>query len=398
MVLSKKYKDIINKTNKPIAFILGKYIVTGLGISRSFGIHKIPVFWLDSNPEQVGFLSRYCHGIHCPELMNNDREYVDFLTSIGKKLNNKGVLFPITDLEVSAILKNRNILEQYFHIPIANFNITNLLIDKKNFYSTLEKYGISYPKTYFLNDTSDLKKYTNEIKYPCIVKPTRSEIFRRNFKTKFFMVDSSKQLLQSFKKANSKDLKVMIQEYIPGHARYMYGFNAYYDKKFHPHGQFVYRRIRQWPPYSGNGVFIEKHENSEFEKIVTDLVKKIKFYGILDAEFKIDSRDNKINLIEINPRCWMQVSFPLQYGINLPLMAYLDAIGKDFKTENIEKKQVKFLFTIQDFYAAVHDMKNHKLTLIEWLSSYKGKKEYAIFSWTDPLPFFKYLWKIRVQY
>ena len=394
MILSKKIQDIITKTRRPIAFILGKYIVTGLGVSRCLGIKNIPVFWLDSNPEQVGFLSRYCQGIFCPDINKNENEYVDYLIAIGKILNNKGVLYPIGDIEASVILNNRNELEQYFHIPIADFKITNLLIDKQNFYSTLKKCGIIYPKTYMPNDLSEVKKIAEAIKYPCIVKPANSENCRRLFNTKFFNVDSPQQLLQSFKEAISKNLKVMIQEIIPGNARYMYGLNAYYDKKLNPNGVFIYRRIRQWPPHSGNGVFIEKYNNSDFENIITNFVKKIRFYGILDAEFKIDPRDNKINLIEINPRCWMQITLPLKYGINLPLMAYLDAIGKDFKPLNIKKNQIKWLFTFQDLSAAFRDIKEHNLTLAEWINSYKGKKEYAIFSWNDPLPFFKFLCKI----
>ncbi len=398
MVISKKFHEMNNETNMPMAFILGKYIITGLGVSRSLGSKNIPVLWLDSNPNQAGFLSKYCHGLFCPDLKKNEKEYVDFLMTIGNKLNKKGVIFPIGDIEVLTILKNRKKLEKYFHIPIADLNITKLLIDKKIFYLTLEKHGISYPKTFILKDVSELKNIVKEINYPCIVKPANSEYFRHEFNAKFFIASSSQQLLQMYNKAISKNLKVMIQEIIPGNAGCMYGLNAYYDKKFNSNGVFVYRRIREWPFISGNGVYIEKFEYSELEKIITTLVKKIKFYGILDAEFKMDPRDNKLNLIEINPRCWMQISFPFIYGINLPYIAYSDAIGIDFDISNIQKNHVKWLFAFHDILSAINDMKNHRLSLIDWISSYKGKKDYAIFSWKDPLPFFRYICKINYYY
>jgi predicted ATP-grasp superfamily ATP-dependent carboligase len=247
-------------------------------------------------------------------------------------------------------------------------------------------------------DLCELKKTRKKINYPCIVKPKNSEYFRDTFNKKFFRADSKTQLIKKYEKAISKGQDVLIQEIIPGDARCMYGLNAYFDKKFNAYGMFVYRRIREWPPGSGNGVFIEKSIGKEFEEIVTTLIKEIKFFGILDAEFKIDPRNQKTNLIEINPRCWMQVSFPLKYGINLPYIAYLDAIGEKIKGTKIDDKNIKWVFGYQDMLAAFHELKKHNLSFLEWMYTYRGKKEYAIFDWKDPLPFFRYIRKTDYYY
>jgi predicted ATP-grasp superfamily ATP-dependent carboligase len=398
MNIPKHIKDSLKRHNKPVALILGKYITTGLGVSRSLGEKKIPTFWLDCNPYQAGFLSKYCYGIISPDSKKSEKKFINFLISIGNELKNKGVLFPIGDIEVISILKNKEKLSQYFHIPIADFKITNILLDKKIFYSKLKKLNITYPKTYISENLSDIKKIVKKVAYPCIVKPSNSEYFRAVFNNKFFWAENKKQLLKGYKKAVTKKIDVMIQEIIPGDSRCMYGLNAYFNKKSNAYGMFIYRRIREFPHKSGNGVFIEKSKGKEFNEIVTELVKKIKFYGILDAEFKIDPRNKKINLIEVNPRCWMQVSLPQKYGINLPYAAYLDAIGKKIKDNNSKNKSIKWVFAYQDFLAAYQDMKNHDLSLLEWLSTYRGKKEYAVFSWKDPLPFFRFIRKRDYYY
>ena len=114
------YEQNLKYQSKPPAFILGKYSVVGLGISRALGRLGIPVFWLSPNPKAVGFLSKYCKGIVCPNVVSYENEYIEMLLKIGNMLKHKGVLFPTGDIEVSAILRNKKNLEKYYHIPIAD--------------------------------------------------------------------------------------------------------------------------------------------------------------------------------------------------------------------------------------------------------------------------------------
>ena len=179
----------------------------------------------------------------------------------------------------------------------------------------------------------------------------------------------------------------MIQEIISGDARYMYGLNAYYDKNSNSKGVFMYRRIREWPLGYGNGCLIENIVTPELEHMINPLMKKINYHGIIDAEFKKDPRDNSFKLIEINPRIWMQNSLPVRCGIDLPYIAYLDAIGKEFENPHLKKDMFKWLFFSEDFSSSFKDITNRKLTFKDWFMSYKGKKEYAIWASDDPLPF-----------
>ena len=218
---TKKVEKNIKKVDEPIAFLLGIYLTTGMGVLRSLGRRGIPVFWLDYNPEQIGFHSKYCTGILCPDPKNNEKEYIDFLLNIGEKLSKKGVLFPIGDIETITILKNRNKLEKYFRIPMADLEISDIFLNKRIFYQTLAKHNLSHPNTYFPDDISELKDVSKKIEYPCIVKPLYSGFFRYDFDTKFFIAKSSNNLIKSYNEALSKNHDVMIQEIIPGNARNM---------------------------------------------------------------------------------------------------------------------------------------------------------------------------------
>ena len=382
------YADFIEQTDKPIALVLGRYITSDLGTVRNLGRKNIPSIVLNPYIKPISSFSKYYKGITCPHPKLNEKKYVDLLLNLGKKLTNKGVLLPNGDAEVLAILKNKDKLEEYYKFSSADFEITEKILNKHVFYETIDKLGIPHPKTYFINDESEVKKISKKIDFPCIVKPVYSDYFISDFKIKLFMVKSKEELLKKYMMATAKNHDVIIQEIIPGGAKNAHGFNAYYDRDYFCNGSFMYRRIREWPHDFGNGCFIESVNIPELAKIITFLIKKIRYHGIVDAEFKKDSRDNKFKLIEINPRCWMQNSLPARCGINFPYMAYMDAIGESFENQVFDKKHVKWLFMQEDFHSALKSISKGELSFHDWMGSFKGEKEYAIFAYDDPIPFF----------
>ena len=198
------FDNLIKQSVKPLAFILGKYMTTGLGVCRCLGNVGIPVIWFDSSSKQIGFSSKYCIGKKCPDPRDNEKEYINLLLDIGKKLNNKAILFPIGDIEVFSLLKNKKALEKYYLLPMADFNVTDNFLNKRLFYKLLEKMNIEYPRTFFPKNLSDLKTIDKKLSYPCFIKPSYSASFVVDFKTKMFFVKNSNQLNSCFKKAKIK--------------------------------------------------------------------------------------------------------------------------------------------------------------------------------------------------
>jgi len=380
--------ELIKKTEEPIAFVLARYFTTDLGVIRSLKKKNIPTIVLNPNNKSLTRFSRYYNGITCPNAKNNEEKYVDFLISIGEKLNNKGVLLPVADIELAVIFKNKSKLKKYYAFLPINFNVVEKLLNKWRFSKTIQKFNIPHSETYFLKNESELETISKKIQYPCILKPVYSDKFRSEFKTKLFIAKSKEELIKKYKISILKNYEVIIQEIIPGSVRDHYGFNAYYDRNGEPNGSIMYRRIREFPHHFGNGCVIENLWEPELENITTQLVKKIGYHGIIDAEFKKDPRDNEFKIIEVNPRCWMQISLPTRCGINFPYMAYMDTIGKDFEKQISNGKYIKWLFFPEDIYSSLIYFRKKELSINQLLNSYKGEREYAVFSWDDPLPFF----------
>ena len=138
-MISKKINNILKNTSEPIAFTLGCYLTSGLGVVRSLGREGIKTIVISANKNQISNYSKYTNGVFCPNPKNNEQEYIDCLIEIGEKLNNKGVLLPISDTDNLAILKNRDKLQKYYHFTSASFEIVNSIVSKDKLYKILEK-------------------------------------------------------------------------------------------------------------------------------------------------------------------------------------------------------------------------------------------------------------------
>ena len=390
---SEKYKGFIKNANKPIAFVLG-IGGTGLGVIRSLGRRGIPVIGLDPNPRPIGFFSRYCNGFVCPDPEKEEEEYIEFLLSLGEQLNTKGVLIPTADLDVLAISKHRNKLERYYKLPMAKLEVIEKLVNKREFYKTLGKLEMPHPKTYFLNDISKVKQISKEIKYPYIIKPIFSHNFAKEFGDKVFQVNSDNELINAYNRATSSGHEVVIQEVIPGSDTNLHLVGAYLNYASEPLGIFTFRRIRQYPHVFGNGALCVSVWIPEIAELCTTFLKKIKYHGIIDAELKRDPRDNKFKFIEINPRTGWQNRLAARCGVDLPYIAYMDAIGRSVEKVISNKEGVKWLYMFDDLRSSFRSMSKGELSFTEYINSLKGEKEYAIFAWDDPLPFFVSLFNL----
>lgn len=330
----------------------------------------------------------------CPHPKYDEEAYIDFLMRIGAQLPQKGVLIPTGDTEILALSRHRSQLESYYRFTMASYEKVNLCINKQLFYQYLEKQGVPHAKTFFPHNESDVKAASAELSYPCILKPVYPTYFRFDFHTKLFIASSPQQLHLLYAKAHEKNHEIILQEIIPGEADTMFGYNAYYDHSGVPHGMFMYQRIREWPLEFGNGCYIQHVHEPILEQITTSLIRTMDYYGVVDAEFKRDPRDGLFKFVEVNPRVWMQNSFPSRYGCNLPYLAYLDAIGKPLPKNSLSVKHqtAKWVYFLEDIQSVRAQMQNRTIQLRTILPAYSPRNEHAVFSWDDPLPFFILGW------
>ena len=179
----------------------------------------------------------------------------------------------------------------------------------------------------------------------------------------------------------------IIQEFIPGPDENLHLVQGYFNNNSEPLGVFTFKRIRQYPRHFGNGALCESKWIPPLAEQVCKFIRAIGYQGIIDAELKLDPRDNQFKFIEINPRPGWQTRLATRCGVNNPYLAYLDALGKPVPKAASQAEGVKWLAMHGDMKSAFEAWRNGDLTLSQYVRSFSGKIEFAVFAWDDPLPF-----------
>jgi predicted ATP-grasp superfamily ATP-dependent carboligase len=396
-----KFSDTMLKKNRPPVIIVGNH-VQSLGIIRSLGRMGICIYLLNEKHFCISRFSKYVKFIKSP-LIENEKVFIDFLINIGKNEKTKGsILIPTNDKAICLIAKNKVELELHFIVPTPSWDIVKLSIDKRLAHSTALKCNIETPKTFFPNNETGLMKILDLLEYPVIIKPAMVHKFYKKAKVKALLADSESELLLLYKHVSKiiDPEEIMIQELIPGGPELLYTFGSFF-KNGNPLAVWTGRKIRQKPMDFGDCTLAESVFEQKVIEMGSKFLKEVDYYGISEVEIKMDPRDGKFKFIEMNPRTWLWHSLAIRTGVDFPSILYDDINGEKLDKVASFEEHVKFIHFYTDLYVSIKLILNRKLSVKDYISSIKGKKEFAVFSFEDPMPFIAetlllpYLWLTR---
>ncbi|HTZ18146.1 MAG TPA: ATP-grasp domain-containing protein, partial [Dissulfurispiraceae bacterium] len=92
---------------------------------------------------------------------------------------------------------------------------------------------------------------------------------------------------------------------------------------------FVYKRLRSYPVAGGPSTLRVSVKRDDLADIAGHLMKSLAWTGIAHAEFKIDRRDGRPKLLEVNPRFWGSLSLAIESGVDFPFLLYKMAMQGD---------------------------------------------------------------------
>jgi predicted ATP-grasp superfamily ATP-dependent carboligase len=372
----------------------------GLGALRNLARHHIPCIILDHD-YCIARFSRYpCTCYRSPH-PSEHQAYVDFLIQLAHRANCRNwVIFPNCDEIVYILSKNKSLLEEYYKIPTPGWDIIKNVYDKKNTYQLAAQHHIPIPKTYFSQNLEELLSMLLE--YPVVLKPAIRDHFYNKIKIKAFRADNKKQLQAHYQllTAHIPPDEVLVQELIPGGPKQLYSFCPFF-KNGQAHFSITARRIRQHPMDFGHATtFAEKVDVPDLQAISEKFLSLIHYYGLAEVEFMLDPRDQQFKLIEINPRIWGWHTLAIACGIDLPYIQFLDITDQTIPTP-ASPPPMKWVRLVTDIPTVCRELSSGRLKWSDYLQTMKGKKEFSVFSFNDPLPFIAeialipYLWKKR---
>jgi predicted ATP-grasp superfamily ATP-dependent carboligase len=146
--------------------------------------------------------------------------------------------------------------------------------------------------------------------------------------------------------------------------------------------------VREYPRRNGttaSSVGIPLGEVAEAVDAVKRMLADISYRGFFNIEFKRDARDGHYKVIEFNPRpCWYTGTIA-SGGVDLPWLAYLDALELPVPDAPGYPAGRYALYEAGDAKAILGALKSgerpHGSIARTWLTG-----DRALFWWTDPMP------------
>jgi len=373
------------KTGQEGAMIIGGDF-HGLGIARNLTVLGIPVFVVDPG-FCIARFSRF-RGAYfkCPPLADSDA-FVDFLMKLAmrEKLG-KTVLFPVSDTAVHILSKNRNRLEQHYLVPTPAWEITRLAYDKKRTYKLAMEIGVPIPRTYFPENEVDL--FEQALDYPVILKPAITAHFYPVTHLKAIRANDPDELLCNYRHMSSiiDKSEIMVQEIIGGGPKNLFSFCSLFGNGA-VKAKIMAVRLRQHPmDFGSSSTYVVTCNIPQLEELSTRILRGMNYYGLSEVEFMLDERDNTFKLIDINPRTWAWHTLGAKAGVNFSALLFRDMHNDSVHVDCFETGVI-WIREVSDVPTAVSEIAKHRLRVIDYLRTLKGKKELAVFSRRDPLPF-----------
>ena len=316
----------------PQAVIAGAFQTGVLGV-RSLTRRGVRAMCFDANPENPGFRSVYGPARLCPNPDQQPREWLRFMLDLADTLPGKAALISSSDQFVSAIATHEAALrDRYILSPGAR--LQGLLADKQTQYDLAMKHGMPMPRTEYATNTEHVAAFAKDARFPCLLKPTHFRQWQRfpaghplSFQ-KVAIARDRAHLVELYRLAVAVDPLVILQEIIEGPDTNKRVYLGCYDAQGTRVGHAMFRELRCDPVGFGPASVSEPVHDPETDAVCDQFLRRIGYVGICEIEMKWDSRDNRVKLIEANPRLSGGGDAAPYAGIDLPWLHYLDLIGQ----------------------------------------------------------------------
>jgi predicted ATP-grasp superfamily ATP-dependent carboligase len=299
-------------------------------------------------------------------------------------------IIPIGPYETLALSLYKEKISPYIAVPVANYNVFLKAWDKSQTFKIAMKNAVPCPATFCPQSLEEVTEISKKVDYPVIIKPRIT-----GGQGGIEYVNSPAELVAKYKTMHDKpSIPLMleytyplIQEYIPGEGCGFYAL--FWDSS--PKAIFALRRIREYPLTGGPSSLRESISTPDIHELGIKVLKLLQWHGVAMVEFRRDSRDGKLKLIEVNPKFWGSLYLSIASGVDFPFLLYKLAIGQDVKPVMSYKTGVKARWLIPWdilwYIASLRSSTTNKLQITRDFFKFLDKNlVYDTLSLDDPKP------------
>jgi D-aspartate ligase len=379
---------------RPPVLLLGTF-----NLVRALGLAGIPVIVASSERDDPVFASRYCAGrCHLPPGPAED--VLQALLEAGSELSALfGRRIPLmygNDGHLELVSAHRERLQEKFTFLLNDPAVAQALVEKSRFQELARERGLPAPRALAWDELRQVQRAV-------IVKPRQKADWHESpLHERLFINGGKAMVFESGHEAASHPLvelyrnQLTLQEFIPGDDAELWSFHGFADEKGEVLASFLGRKIRTYPPVTGESAYIEMIRDPDLEAFGRIVAQRIPLKGPFKMDFKRDPRDGRSYLLEVNARYTLWHYLGAVNGVNLAQAAY------EYFTEGKRARETRYrtdhrwVYAKLDFLAYRALARRGELSFPAWaLSLLRSRKVYHMFSWSDPAPYFAH-WIARL--
>jgi predicted ATP-grasp superfamily ATP-dependent carboligase len=368
------------------AVVINAYI-SGLDAVRSLGSHNIPVAVVHNGGynDFAQYSCSVCEDHKLPDFISEPESLLELLERQGRAWQD-WVIFPADDQALAVISRYRDRLSRWYRITVPPWEVTRHLLEKDLTYQAASEVGVDIPHSYGNATRQNAKR--DDISFPVVVKPVESHLFVKHFGRKLFVVRNRDELLRRVNAVANAGLRAQIFDLVPGPDTLFYNYSVYIDHSGEPVAELDMKKLRKSPPFFGVIRAGERAHVPELREPTIELLRKLKWCGMANAEYKLDRRDGRYRLMEINGRCFMMMGLARKAGVNYPLLAWQECgLGEKKVGAHPNTWWGVWVHLLADAYYGIFHSKIEGLGLASYFESYRRPKTFAVWLATDPKPF-----------
>jgi D-aspartate ligase len=358
----------------------------GLAIARSLGRRGVEVLVIDDE-RSIARFSRYVgRALRVAEL-REELPTVEALLDVGARHGLDGwVLYPTREETVAAISRHRDALAQRFRVPTPAWDVVRWAWDKRNTYERAAELGVPTPRTWRVSGVDQLDRVDGEP--PFVVKPAIKERFLYATGRKGWRVDTRAELDSRVREAIGLigAAEVLVQELIPGSGEVQLAYCSFF-KGGSAVAAMTVRRLRQHPVELGrSSTYVQTIADPGLTEPSERFLRSIGYYGLVEIEYKIDPRDGRAKLLDVNPRTWGYHGLGQRAGVDFPSHLYADQLGLPAPDPGRAAIGVRWVRLATDLPTAAIELAHGRLGVRRYLRSLLSADAESVFALDDPLP------------
>lgn len=381
-----KSEAVSPKLATPPAILLGGG-ANALSVARNLGRLGVPVYAINA-PGAFVRHSRYCRWIDIPAKGKDERPgaWTDYLLGPTAEPLHGAALLACEDEAIQIIAKHREALAERYLLDESNPAAQLRMLNKLSTYEAAVEAGVPTPKFWVIDAGRPLDQVADELVYPLVVKPRLSHVFEGRSGKKLIVARDFAQASAAVVEMQAAGADCLLMEMIPGPDDRLCSYYTYLDADSRPLFHFTKRIIRRYPLLQGTACYHITDWIPEARDLANRLFKHVGLRGLANVEFKLDTRDGQLKLIECNARFTASDCLVARSGVDLAKFVYHRLTGRPQPAMETCKNGLRLWDPIRDFQAYRQMSKAGEMSLAGWLRSVAHRQTFPYFQWTDPVP------------